>query len=55
MENVKRFHLPLSLEDARIKHLPHAAFYIPDFITEEEEQLLLNKVPSKLIPSRFLG
>jgi len=36
--------LPASLEDVRIKTLPSSAFYIADFITEEEEQTLLNKI-----------
>jgi alkylated DNA repair protein alkB family protein 6 len=36
--------LPTSLEDARIKSLPSSAFYIADFISKEEEQILLNKV-----------
>jgi alkylated DNA repair protein alkB family protein 6 len=36
--------LPTSLEDARIKSLPPSAFYIADFITQEEEEVLLNKV-----------
>jgi alkylated DNA repair protein alkB family protein 6 len=33
-----------SLEEAKVKSLPSIAFYIADFITEEEEQMLLNKV-----------
>lgn len=33
-----------NLEVARIKSLPDDAFYIADFITEEEEELLLQKV-----------
>jgi alkylated DNA repair protein alkB family protein 6 len=33
-----------SLEAARIKSLSDDAFYIADFITEEEEELLLRKV-----------
>ena len=33
-----------SLEEARVQSLPSSAYYIADFITEEEEQILLNKV-----------
>lgn len=33
-----------SLEDIRIKSLPPSAFYIADFITEDEERVLLSKV-----------
>lgn len=40
----ERLKLPACLEDAQIKSLPSAAFYIPDFITAEEEQMLLHKV-----------
>jgi hypothetical protein len=36
--------LPAALEQARIKQLPSCAYYIADFITEKEEQLLLDKV-----------
>lgn len=32
------------LEAARIKSLPDDAFYIADFITEDEEEALLQKV-----------
>ncbi|KAF4945801.1 hypothetical protein FGADI_11678 [Fusarium gaditjirri] len=35
--------LPPSLEHARIKRLPHTAYYIPNFITEQEEQNILDK------------
>ena len=41
--------LPASLEDARVESLPSSVFYIADFITKEEEQILLNKVG--LVPS----
>lgn len=36
--------LPRSLEAARVQGLPLAAYYIPDFITREEEDLILGKV-----------
>ncbi|KAF4121219.1 alkylated DNA repair protein alkB-like protein 6 [Geosmithia morbida] len=36
--------LPTSLEHARVRGLPPALFYIPDFISEEEERILLDKV-----------
>ncbi|KAJ5774349.1 hypothetical protein N7457_009245 [Penicillium paradoxum] len=38
------------LEAARITALPEDAFYIPDFITEDEEQWLLQKVNSAPLP-----
>jgi alkylated DNA repair protein alkB family protein 6 len=36
--------LPPSLEACRIRALPPAAYYIADFISEEEEQAILHKV-----------
>ncbi|KAK0623429.1 hypothetical protein B0T14DRAFT_428552 [Immersiella caudata] len=36
--------LPASLEENRIASLPPRAYYIADFITEEEEQAILRKV-----------
>ncbi|KAH7041110.1 uncharacterized protein B0I36DRAFT_358310 [Microdochium trichocladiopsis] len=36
--------LPRSLEDVRITGLPPVAFYISDFITAEEEKILLAKI-----------
>lgn len=36
--------LPSSLEEARVQGLPPAAFYIPDFISEEEEQAILRRI-----------
>lgn len=36
--------LPSDLEEAKIASLPEAFYYIADFITEEEERMLLDKV-----------
>lgn len=36
--------LPASLEEFRISKLPSTAYYIPNFISEEEEQQILDKV-----------
>ncbi|KAI4869493.1 hypothetical protein F4820DRAFT_444091 [Hypoxylon rubiginosum] len=38
--------LPDSLDQVRISGLPSAAYYISDFITEEEEQSILEKIQS---------
>ncbi|KAH9222655.1 hypothetical protein DL95DRAFT_325599 [Leptodontidium sp. 2 PMI_412] len=36
--------MPASLEEAKVEGIPQSAFYISDFITQEEEQALLNKI-----------
>lgn len=36
--------LPASLEQARVERLPARAYYIADFISEDEEKVLLDKV-----------
>ncbi|KAI1164078.1 hypothetical protein F5B18DRAFT_285070 [Nemania serpens] len=38
--------LPQSLGEARVPHLPCAAFYISEFITEDEEKFILDKIAS---------
>jgi len=42
--------MPASLEETQITALPARAYYIADFISEEEEQAILRKVlqPTKL-------
>ncbi|KAL4741840.1 hypothetical protein BDV11DRAFT_167747 [Aspergillus similis] len=42
--------MSLDLETARIKRLPGEAFYIPDFVDEEEEERLLAKISSAPLP-----
>ena len=46
--------LPSSLEDARIAKLPPSAYYIANFISEEEEYSILEKV-KKSLEGRLLG
>jgi hypothetical protein len=36
--------LPSRLEEATVKSLPGAVFYVTDFITKEEEAAILEKV-----------
>ena len=42
--------LPVSLDDSRITSLPEFAYYIPDFISEDEEQAILHKVSPTTVP-----
>jgi hypothetical protein len=44
VEQPAAFTLPLTLEAAKIAILPGNAYYVPDFISEEEEQAILEKV-----------
>ncbi|KAF5022053.1 hypothetical protein F66182_5899 [Fusarium sp. NRRL 66182] len=44
--NSSTISLPPSLEHARITTLPQTAYYIPNFISEEEEQMILDKISS---------
>ncbi|KAI3336931.1 hypothetical protein HD806DRAFT_22769 [Xylariaceae sp. AK1471] len=46
MDSPSKPSLPLSLDHARIPWLPCAAFYISDFITEDEEKFILDKITS---------
>ncbi|KAH6653913.1 Alkbh6 protein [Truncatella angustata] len=38
--------LPVSLDHVRVKSLPPAAYYVSDFITEDEERIILDKIAS---------
>ncbi|KAG6053061.1 hypothetical protein E4U17_005073 [Claviceps sp. LM77 group G4] len=44
MTAIDAFSLPSDLGQARIKGLPSTAYYIPNFISSEEEQLILDKI-----------
>lgn len=46
MATVQTSSMPAYLEDVRIKDLSPSVFYISNFISEEEERILLNKVRS---------
>ncbi|CAH0052106.1 unnamed protein product [Clonostachys rhizophaga] len=46
MDDQQDFQLPPSLEHARIADLPESAFYLPNFISKDEEQALLSKIAS---------
>jgi alkylated DNA repair protein alkB homolog 6 len=39
--------LPCSLEHVKIKRLAPSAYYIANFLSEEEEQVILDKVGSR--------
>jgi hypothetical protein len=45
--------MPPPLEDVRIKSIPSSAYYIADFITQEEERVLLKKVSTVLCDKAF--
>merc|ERR1711939_77459 len=45
--------MPVCLEDVRIKGIPQSAFYISDFISAEEEQVLLNKIETAIADMAF--
>ncbi len=50
--------LPTTLEEGRITSLPPVAYYIPNFLSKEEENTILQKVPGnyecRLLPAVFL-
>ena len=36
--------VPASLEDAKVRNLPNTAYYLPEFITKDEEDILIERV-----------
>ncbi|KAI0405690.1 hypothetical protein F4802DRAFT_167841 [Xylaria palmicola] len=46
MDALDKTLLPQTLDRARVPRLPPAAFYIPEFITDDEEQFILDKIAS---------
>ena len=46
--------LPASLEDVRIPSLPPAAYYISNFLSEDEERQILDKVLQKELAWKLL-
>lgn len=38
------YFLPASLEESKIQSLPSSAYYIPNFISAEEEKVILDKI-----------
>ena len=44
MLNEDDINLPETLEEARVGSVPSSIFYIPNFISASEEEVLLNKV-----------
>ncbi|PGH17327.1 hypothetical protein AJ79_01211 [Helicocarpus griseus UAMH5409] len=42
--------LPDKLKDAQIKSIPESAYYIPEFITQDEEERLLQKITTVPVP-----
>ena len=43
--------LPTCLGSAKVKSMPNSAYYIADFISETEEEIILNKVGISSPPS----
>jgi hypothetical protein len=43
--------LPTCLESVKVKSMPNSAYYITDFISETEEEIILNKVGISSPPS----
>ncbi|KAK8049293.1 calpain [Apiospora phragmitis] len=45
-DSAPNFSLPASLDDARIRGMPLAAYYIPNFLSADEERAILDKIAS---------
>ena len=55
MEENTGVSLPKSLEEARIKCIPSAMYYIPNFISEAEEKLIHGKVRNCFMNDKYLN
>ncbi|QUC18647.1 uncharacterized protein UV8b_02888 [Ustilaginoidea virens] len=44
MESIDHFSLPRDLELTKIQGLPSTAYYIPNFVSQQEERVLLDKI-----------
>ncbi len=51
-QDLKLINLPTCLESVKVKSMPNSAYYVADFVSQAEEELILNKVgisnPSRL-------
>jgi hypothetical protein len=45
--------LPAYLEDVKIKHLPNSVYYVANFISEAEEDAILNRVGVVIVHKAF--
>jgi hypothetical protein len=43
-QDIGLINLPTCLEDVKVKSMPDSAYYIADFISHAEEEIILNKV-----------
>jgi hypothetical protein len=43
-QDLELINLPTCLENVKVKSMPNSAYYIADFISQAEEEIILNKV-----------
>ena len=43
-QDLGQINLPTCLENVKVKSMPNSAYYIADFISQAEEEIILNKV-----------